>query len=125
MRFPGKVDVLINLGNRFGDRAAPGSTLVSIRHDPTSLARATPVHLAMVADLPLATAALIAAVKTLATPGRLKEIAAERSARVRAYSSEIAEFRLKIAREHAARSPIPLSPTGPHPQPAPPPPPPP
>ncbi|HWK46444.1 MAG TPA: thiamine pyrophosphate-binding protein [Stellaceae bacterium] len=109
MRFPGKLDVLINLGNRFGDRAAPGTTLISIRHDPTSLARATPVDLAMVADIRLATADLIAAIKSFATPTRLKEIAAERTARTRAYSSEMAEFRMKIARENADRSPITLS----------------
>ena len=109
MRFPGKVDVLINLGNRYGDRAAPGTTLISIRHDPTSLARATPVDLAMVADIRLAAADLIAAIKSLATPARLKEIAEERSARVRAYSGEMAEFRMKIARENADRTPITLS----------------
>src|SRR5262244_1313062 len=38
MRFPGKPDVLINLGNRYGDRAMPGTTVISIRHDPTNLA---------------------------------------------------------------------------------------
>src|SRR5258708_33769029 len=63
----------------------------------------------MVADIRLATIDLIAAIKSLATPARLKEIAAERSARVRAYSSEMAEFRMKIARENADRSPITLS----------------
>jgi thiamine pyrophosphate-dependent acetolactate synthase large subunit-like protein len=109
MRFPGKVDVLLNLGNRYGDRTAPGMAMISIRHDPTSLARTTPVDLAMVADVRLATADLIAAVKSLATPARLKEIAEERSTKARAYSSEMAEFRMKIARENADRSPITLS----------------
>jgi benzoylformate decarboxylase len=109
MRFPGKVDVLINLGNRYGDRAAPGTTLISIRHDPTSLARLTPVDLAMVADVRLAAIDLIAAIKSIASPARLKEIAEERGARARAYSSEMAQFRMKIARENADRSPVTLS----------------
>ena len=109
MRFPGKVDVLLNLGNRFGERASPGTTLISIRHDPTSLARATPVDLGIVADLRLATADLVAAIKSLATSTRLKEIAEERTARSRTYSVEMAEFRMKIARENADRSPITLS----------------
>ncbi len=109
MRFPGKVDVLINLGNRYGDRAAPGTTLISVRHDPTSLARLTPVDLAMVADIRLATIDLIAAIKSIASPARLKEIAEERGARARAYSNEMAEFRMKIARENADRSPVTLS----------------
>ncbi len=58
MRFPGKPDVLLNLGNRFGELASPGTKLISIRLDPTSLARAAPVDLAMVADLRLAMADL-------------------------------------------------------------------
>src|SRR5262249_27777467 len=101
MRFPGQIDVLLNLGNRFGDRTSPGMTMISIRHAPTSLARSTPVDVGIVADLRLATADLIAAIKSLATPSRLKEIAEERTARARAYSAEMAEFRLKIARENA------------------------
>jgi thiamine pyrophosphate-dependent acetolactate synthase large subunit-like protein len=109
MRFPGKVDVLVNLGSRYGDRATPDTTRISIRQDPTSLARLTPVEVAMVADIRLATIDLIAAIKSLATPTRLKEIAEERSARARAYSSEMADFRMKIAHGNANRSPITLS----------------
>ncbi len=48
MRFPGKPDVLLNLGNRFGELASPGTKLISIRLDPTSLARVAPVDLGMV-----------------------------------------------------------------------------
>ncbi len=109
MRFPGKVDVLLNLGNRFGERAAPGTTLISIRHDPSSLARTSPVDLGMVADLRLAAADLVAAIRGLATSSRLADIAAERAAKVHAYSAEMAEFRLKIARENADRTPVSLA----------------
>jgi thiamine pyrophosphate-dependent acetolactate synthase large subunit-like protein len=109
MRFPGRPDVLLNLGNRYGERASPGTTLISIRLDPTSLARTTPVDLAMVADLRLATADLVSAIRGLATASRLKEIAAERTARARAYSSEMLEFRMKIARDNADVAPVSLS----------------
>jgi benzoylformate decarboxylase len=109
MRFPGKPDVLLNFGNRYGERASPGTTLISVRLDPASLARTTPVDVAMVADLRLAAADLIAAVRSLATPARLKEIAAERTERTAAYSREMAEFRLKIARENADSVPVSLS----------------
>src|SRR5271156_4296734 len=37
MRYPGKPDVLLNLGNRFGELGSPGTKLISIRLDPTSL----------------------------------------------------------------------------------------
>jgi thiamine pyrophosphate-dependent acetolactate synthase large subunit-like protein len=109
MRFPGKPDVLLNLGNRFGERASPGTTLISIRLDATSLARTAPVDLAMVADARLAAQDLVAAIKSLATPTRLKAIAEERAAKVAAYSSEMAAFRLKIAQENADSTPISLS----------------
>jgi len=108
MRYPGKADVLVNLGNRYGERAAPGTQLISIRLDPTSLARGAPVDLGIVADIRLAAADLIAAIRSLATQARLKEIAAERAARTRAYSAEMREFRQKIARENADRTPVSL-----------------
>src|SRR5262249_18365322 len=108
MRHPGKPDVLLNLGNRFGERAAPGTTLISIRRDPASLARGAPVDLALVADLKLAAADLTAAIRSLATATRLKEIAEERAARTRTYTAEMWEFRQKIARENADRTPVSL-----------------
>ena len=108
MRYPGKPDVLVNLGNRYGERAAPGTQLISVRLDPTSLARGAPVDLAMVADVRLATADLIAAIKSLAPAGRVTEIAEERAARTRAYTAEMREFRQKIARENAERVPVSL-----------------
>src|SRR2546425_5631079 len=108
MRYPGKVDVLLNLGNRYGERASPGATVISIRLDPKSLARVSPVDLGMVADLRLATADLVAAIRAMATAARLKEIAEERTARTRAYTTEMREFRQKIARENADRTPVSL-----------------
>ena len=108
MRYPGKVDVLLNLGNRYGERAAPGMQLISIRLDPTSLARGGPVDLGMIADVRLAAADLSAAIRDLATPARLKEIAEERAGRTRAYSTQMREFRQSIARENAQRTPVSL-----------------
>jgi thiamine pyrophosphate-dependent acetolactate synthase large subunit-like protein len=106
MRFPGKPDVLLNLGNRWGELASPGTKLISIRLDPTSLARQAPVDLAMVADLRLAIADLNAAIRSMATASRLKEIADERAARTRAYSAEMAQEREAIARSLADSSPV-------------------
>ena len=60
----------------------PGETLISIRSDPTSLARVGPVDMPVVADPKLAAADLVAAVKSIATADRLRQIAADRSARV-------------------------------------------
>ena len=106
MRYPGKPDVLLNLGNRFGEQASPGTKLISIRPDPTSLARGAPVDLAIVADLRLAIADLTAAIRAMATASRLKEIAEERAARTRAYAVQMFEVRQAIARGLADTAPI-------------------
>src|ERR1700691_6789943 len=79
MRYPGQPDVLLNLGNRWGELAVPGTKLISIRLDPTSLARGAPVDLAMVADLRLAIAVLHAAGPSQATASTPQDIARERA----------------------------------------------
>jgi thiamine pyrophosphate-dependent acetolactate synthase large subunit-like protein len=106
MRFPGKPDVLLNLGNKWGELASPGTKLISIRLDPTSLARQSPVDLGMVADLRLAIADLTAAIRSMATPSRLSAIADARAARVRAYSTQMADARQAIARGLYDSTPI-------------------
>jgi benzoylformate decarboxylase len=109
MRFLGKADVLLNLGNKYGERASAGTKLISIRLDPTSLARTDPVDLGMVADLKLALQDLIAAVRSLATDTRLKEVAEERTNRVRKVTSEMRGVKQKIAHEGADQSPVTLA----------------
>src|SRR5262249_56901291 len=42
MRYPGKVDVLLNLGNRYGERPPRGTPVVSIRPEPPRLSRPPP-----------------------------------------------------------------------------------
>jgi len=108
MRFPGKPDLLLNLGNKFGERASPGTKLISIRLDPASLARSAPVDLGMVADLRLAITDLIEAIRGMASEAKLKEIAAERFARTAAYTKEMREFHQRIVQENADRSPVSL-----------------
>ena len=106
MRYPGKPDVLLNLGNRWGEIAAPGTKLISIRLDPASLARGAPVDLAMVADLRLAIADLTAAIKSQLPAAKLKELADARAARTRGYSAQMADARAAIARGLSDSSPI-------------------
>jgi thiamine pyrophosphate-dependent acetolactate synthase large subunit-like protein len=106
MRYPGKPDVLLNLGNRFGELASPGTKLISIRLDPTALARAAPVDLAMVADLRLAMADLADAIRSMATASRLKAIADERAARTAAYSKQMHDEREALARALADSTPV-------------------
>jgi thiamine pyrophosphate-dependent acetolactate synthase large subunit-like protein len=108
MRMLGKADLLLNLGNRFGERASPGTKLISIRLDPTSLARENPVDLGMVADLKLAIQDLMAAVRSMATGQRLKDISEERINRTRKITAEMWQVRQKTAREGADSAPVTL-----------------
>jgi thiamine pyrophosphate-dependent acetolactate synthase large subunit-like protein len=99
MKFPGPVDVRLNIGNPYGEVYMPGQTLISIRLDPTSLGRVSPIDLAIVADTKLAAADLVAAIKSMATADRLRTIAADRSARVHAYTAGMAQMRAQIMRD--------------------------
>jgi thiamine pyrophosphate-dependent acetolactate synthase large subunit-like protein len=106
MRFPGDIDLRLNLGNQYGERRTRGTTLVSIRRDPTSLARVSPVDLALVSDLKLAAADLVAAVESLATKERLAQIAEDRSRRVHSYTKGMADLREAMLKEYATGSEI-------------------
>jgi thiamine pyrophosphate-dependent acetolactate synthase large subunit-like protein len=99
MKFPGPADVRLNIGNPYGEVYAPGQKLISIRLDPTSLGRTSPIDVPMVADNKLAAADLIAAVKSMATADRLRKIAADRSARVHDYTAGMAKVREAIMRD--------------------------
>ena len=104
----GKADLVLNLGNRFGERVPPGGKLISMRQDPTSLARENPVDVGMVADLKLGIADLVAAVRSQATAQRLKEVADERTSRVKKVTDEMRETRQRTAHEGADSSPVTL-----------------
>jgi len=104
MRFPSDIDLRLNLGNQYGERRTGGATLISIRRDPTSLARVSPVDLALVSDLKLAAADLVAAVKSLATKERLAQIAADRAQRVHDYTKGMADLRQQMLKDYAAGS---------------------
>jgi thiamine pyrophosphate-dependent acetolactate synthase large subunit-like protein len=97
MRFPGQVDVHLNVGSRYAELGATDAKLISIRQDPASLARVEPVDLGIVANVRLAAADLIAAVKSMATESRLKQIAEQRASRTREYTRQSAELRRTIA----------------------------
>ena len=108
MRFPANIDLVLNLGGRlpYGERMPAGAKLAQIRLDPTNLARVAPTDEAMVGDLKLAIQDLLAALHSQATEARLKQVREERTARVSAYTAEMREYRLAIARGVADHVPV-------------------
>ena len=108
--FPQNADLRLNIGNQYGEVRTPGAVLISIRRDPTSLARNTPVDLGLVADPKLAAADLVAAIKSQATAARLQQIAQDRLARARAFTAGQAQVRQTILKGVSGtdNGPIPL-----------------
>jgi benzoylformate decarboxylase len=111
MRYPGKVDVMLNLGSRMpyaGGRlkTAPATKLIEVRLDATNLARIYPTEVAMVADLQQAITDLLAALRALATSSKLQAIRDQRFPQTQAYTAKMREFRSSIARSHWDRNPI-------------------
>jgi thiamine pyrophosphate-dependent acetolactate synthase large subunit-like protein len=98
-QFPGAVDVHFNVGDQLNETPVKGAVTISMRRDPTGLARVWPVDLPVVADIKLGLADIIASVKSQATAARLKSIADQRSARVKDYSAGMARLRQRIAHD--------------------------
>ena len=108
MRLYGQPDLVLDLGSRYSETAPPGAKLISIRLDPTSLARGAPVDLGIVADLRLAMRDLIDALKSAATVSRLNELAQDRSTRIQASVTQMRAERQAIAQGLANSTPISL-----------------
>jgi thiamine pyrophosphate-dependent acetolactate synthase large subunit-like protein len=107
-RYPGPADVMLDLGSRlpYGYAFDPNEKLIQIRLDPSNLARFAPTELALVADLKLAIVDLMAAVRSMATAARLKQISDDRTAKTADYTAKMREFRESIARSEAGQSSI-------------------
>ena len=111
LRFPGAVDVMLNLGGRLpyaGERLKmrAGVKLIEARIDSGNLARTYPTEVAMVADVKMAAADLIAAVKSMATDARLKQITQDRREKTAAFSKQTRDFHLAIAKNRWDRNPL-------------------
>ena len=111
MRYPGKVDVMLNLGSRMpyagaGLNMSVAVKLIQVRTDPDNLARVYPTELSIVADLKLATADLLAAIRSMATADRLRRMREPRLAKTREFSAKMRNFRESIARGRWEQSPL-------------------
>lgn len=110
-RYPGKIDVMLNLGSRMplaGSkwRIEPQVRLIQVRVDATNLARVYPTELPIVADLKLALRDLLEEIRRKAAAGRLRRISAERLERARKHKSERDSAYEKIARNRWNNDPI-------------------
>jgi len=111
LRYPGAVDVLLNMGSRMPYAGArlkmkPAVKLIEVRSDPDNLARTYPAEVAILADIQAAAADLLAAVKSMATASRLKQISEERRSQVAGFTKQQDEFLHAIAKNRWDRNPI-------------------
>ena len=110
-RYPGKVDVMLNLGSRM-PIARPNLQieshvkLIQVRLDAENLARVYPTELAIIADLKLALTDLIEQVKKQSSSRDLKRAASDRLDRAREYQAGKNAAYQEIARKKWDNDPI-------------------
>jgi thiamine pyrophosphate-dependent acetolactate synthase large subunit-like protein len=109
-RILGVPDVMLNLGAKMpgGHNVATSTKVIQVRQDPVSLARVYPTEVPMVADLKLATADLLAAVKSLATPARLQQIRDSRYSKIKEYTAQLEAFQKSYAQKAMASNDVSL-----------------
>ena len=108
MRYPKNVDCFVNFGARFGGRRrmSEGVSIIHASVEPEALGRNTPVQVALVGHLDQVARDLVEAVKSMASPQKLKERTAARRAECASYTKRIRESRDILARR-ASGSPVP------------------
>jgi thiamine pyrophosphate-dependent acetolactate synthase large subunit-like protein len=106
MRFPEKIDCLVNFGARAPVRVPGGTAVVHASVDPETIGRNSPLRVALLGDLGQVARELVEAVKSLVPAATLRERAGQRLTAAKAYTSRMRESRLTLARR-ASGSPVP------------------
>jgi thiamine pyrophosphate-dependent acetolactate synthase large subunit-like protein len=117
--FPQEPDVVISVGSRSPAPVNRRSRFIDIRLDPTrgeysagnpldavqgSFRNVAPVDVGIIADIKVALTDLLAAVRSLATAQRLKQIADPRIALARGYDAKVQDFRNDLAKKEWDRN---------------------
>jgi benzoylformate decarboxylase len=111
MGYPGEPDVVFNAGAWFRApmRVTPRTKVIEMRLDPETMARNTPVDVAILADLKAGLTDLLTAIRGMATADRLRQLSAPRLDRAREYRARIEETNKAIAARHWDRNPLSLT----------------
>lgn len=112
-------DVVISVGSRSPAAIGRRSKLIDIRLDPTrggymagnpidaaqrGFRNVQPVDVGMISDVKVALTDLLAAVRSIATPARLKQISEPRIAKAREYDAKVQGFRTSLAQKEWQRN---------------------
>lgn len=108
--FLGETDAMLNLGAKMPVRhnLDVRTKIIQVRQDPVSLARVYPTEVPIVADLKLATADLIAAIRSLATPARLQKLRDSRYSKIRDFTAQMEQFQQSLGAKAAGRPDVSL-----------------
>jgi thiamine pyrophosphate-dependent acetolactate synthase large subunit-like protein len=117
--YPDQADVVISLGSRAPAPVGRRAKLIEVRLDPTrgvymagnpvdavenSLRNPAPVDVGMIADLKVTLTDLLAAIRSMATPARLRQISEPRIAKAREYDAKVHDFRNVLAQKEWERN---------------------
>ena len=101
MRYPRNVDLVLNLGGKLPDRGSgepqiPRSVrIVDVRIEAADIGTDYPLYAGVAADVSLVAQDLVAAIKSLCTAGRLKQIRGDRVGQTKQYAERMRESRLQ------------------------------
>ncbi len=106
-RIPKQADCLVNFGARFRPRERRFlnriPTVIHATVEPEVLGRNTALQAGLVGNIDMVARDLIDAVKSMATPQKLKERTAERRAEISSYTKRLREARISLARRSTGK----------------------
>ncbi|MCZ6492200.1 MAG: thiamine pyrophosphate-binding protein [Acidobacteria bacterium] len=106
-RVPKQIDCLVNFGARILPRERRFlNRIPSVIHatvEPEMLGRNTPLQAGLVGNIDLVARDLIDAIKSMATPQKLKAQTAERRAEITSYTKRLREARISMARRSTGK----------------------
>lgn len=112
MRYPRTVDVLLNMGERLPD---PGSgspqiprtvKLIDVRIEASDIGNTYPLYMGVAADVKQVTEDLVAAIKSMVTAERLKQIRGDRVNETRQFVAKVRQARLQVMKASWGKVPL-------------------
>ena len=113
MRYPRNVDLVLNMGGKLPDPGASGqpqiprsAKLIDVRIEASDIGNDYPLYLGVAADVKQVAQDLVAAIKSLATPERLKQIRGDRLEQIKTFSGRLRQARLQAMKPEWDKVPL-------------------
>jgi thiamine pyrophosphate-dependent acetolactate synthase large subunit-like protein len=112
MRYPHNVDLVLNLGGKLPDpgagppQIARSEKIIDVRIEASDIGTDYPLYAGVAADVSLVAQDLVAAIKSMATPERLKQIRGDRIDETKRFAAEMRQSRLDALNAESSGPPL-------------------